>query len=132
MKKVIVFFLIFSSSVQLFAAHIIGGEMYYYNRGAGSTPGTIKYEVVLKLYRDNTPGSNGAALDPSVNFGIYKTSNGSQYKVVTGIPLDGPYTINYTVNDPCFGFQGLYYQIGYYRTTIELPTDAQGYTVSFQ
>ena len=129
MKKLLFVLFTFCFALPSQAAHIIGGEMYYYNLGPGSAANTIKYRIVLKLYRE-TPF--GAALDPSVNFAIYKTVNNSQYQVINGISLDGPHPVAYSVNDPCFGFQALNYEIGYYRTIVELPIDAKGYTVSFQ
>jgi gliding motility-associated-like protein len=128
MKKFLFVLLLLSIGFTSFADHIIGGEFYYYLR-PGAPEGQVRYELVLKLYKET---GSGAPLDQSVNFGIFRTSNGSQYRNVSGVPLEGPSYVNYSVNDPCFGFQQLLYEIGYYRTIVDLPIEAQGYTIAFQ
>jgi len=129
MKKFIFSFLFLFAILPSFAGHIIGGEMYYDYQGAGSTAGTFRYQITLKLYR----GTGGAALDPTVTFSIFNTGSNTTFTTISNIALDGPYLINYTTTDPCIvPPQTQIYEIGYYRTTIDLPSTTFGYTVAFQ
>jgi hypothetical protein len=72
MKKILLFCISFFLFSNAFAAHISGGEMSYVYLGPGTLPGTLKYQVTLKLYRDC--GSGGASLDPIVTFTVFNTA----------------------------------------------------------
>ena len=128
-KSLILLILSFFSIKGIYARHILGGEMFYDYVGPGSAPGTIEYLVTLKLYRDPA----GAALDPAVTFSIFNSSTNALVITLPGISLDGPYPIFYQTTNPCITPpQTLIYDIGYYRTSVELPISTGGYTIAYQ
>ena len=128
-KYLILFILSFFSFKESFAKHILGGEMYYDYIGPGSTPGTLEYLITLKLYRDPA----GAALDAGITFSIFKTDTHATVATISGIGLNGPFSIFYQTTNPCIAPpQTLIYDIGFYKTTVELPISAGGYTIAYQ
>ena len=88
MKKLLVIFFI-SCAIPSFARHITGGEIFYEYIGPGGTPGTSSYKITLKLFRDCFSG--GAALDPTVNIGIFDKLSGA---AVAGSPF--PVNLDHT------------------------------------
>jgi gliding motility-associated-like protein len=129
MKKILFAILLLLSFNLSKAEHIIGGEMFYQYDGVGSTPNSHKYIITLKLYR----GDSGAQLDNGITFTVFRNSNGSIVLTTPNIPRDGPYTTQWQTTNPCIiPAQTIYYQVGFYTTTIELPTSLTGYTVAYQ
>lgn len=123
--------------IQLKAGHISGGEMYYKYVGLGTGTNRV-YEVTLRLFRDCSPlGNSGgvglAELPDVVAIGVF--INGSFAPYIADrrvnrtsrqdITLQNPYTC--ITNPPA-----VCYQVGLYTTTIELPLNVTGYTISFQ
>lgn len=134
MKKILLFcisILLFSNA---FAAHISGGEMSYVYLGPGTLPGTLKYQVTLKLYRDC--GSGGAALDPIVTFTVFNTATSTQFLNIQNIPGSAIVRIQKSPVDPCIDdpielLVCFDYRI--YTTVIDnLPITPDGFTVAYQ
>ncbi len=124
------------------AAHITGGEFFYRYLGPGAAANTDRYEITLRLFRDCA--STGAALINDTNnpyrIGIFKNSDNTQYP---GPNSDGSFSviidgtvqsINITPSAyPCISpIPQVCYQIGYYKTTVDLPKEALGYKLVYQ
>jgi gliding motility-associated-like protein len=129
MKKILFLVTLILSFNLSKAEHIIGGEMFYEYDGVGSTPNTHRYKITLKLYRGNT----GATLDGSITFTVFRNSNGSVLLTTPNIQRDGPYVTQWQTTNPCIiNPPIIYYEVGFYRATIELPESATGYTIAYQ
>ena len=61
------------------AHHIIGGEMYYTYLGKGTAPNTSRYQITLKIFRDQNSSANTAPMPTEVYIGIFNTDDGKQY-----------------------------------------------------
>ena len=132
MKKFLSVFLFSMLSFSSFGNHISGGEMFYQYMGPGSSPGTKLYKITLRLFRDNLGG--GAAMPGGVYIGIFNNDNS---QAIGG----SPFTVNITssvsvpvtpppacmVNPPT-----LDYSMGSYEFTVQLSTNAHGYTAAYQ
>ena len=132
MKKFLSVFLFSMLSFSSFGNHISGGEMFYQYMGPGSSPGTKLYKITLRLFRDNLGG--GAAMPGGVYIGIFNNDNS---QAIGG----SPFTVNITssvsvpvtpppacmVNPPT-----LDYSMGSYEFTVQLSTNANGYTAAYQ
>jgi gliding motility-associated-like protein len=119
-KLILVSLLLISSSVSVYATHVIGGSLTYEHLG-GST-----YRVIFKMYRDCGPGSvnfpgsitiqvrqpNGAAFSPSKNISI---------------PISQTSILN-PVIDPCAYNPGVCVEEAIYSKIVNnLPPNAGGY-----
>ncbi|MEO6490437.1 MAG: PKD domain-containing protein [Ferruginibacter sp.] len=117
-----------------FATHISGGEMSYIYLGPGTTPGTLKYQVNLTMYKDCAAG--GADLDDFVTFTVYQNSNGSQFLNIQNIAGMDTFWIRKIPSDPCIADNienNVCFIIRKYSTIIDnLPLTAAGYTVAYQ
>lgn len=121
-----------------FALHIAGGELYYQYMGPGSTANTDRYIVTLRLFRECNPvtpeGQPAAAMPTEVELGIFLN------KEIGGTPIDSIIVRQssyneITLNSPLVCIINpprICYQIGYFSTTIELPRQPYGYTISYQ
>ncbi len=121
-RIVFIFLLLFGTlSSTSFAYHIVGGDLTY------KCLGDNEYEITMVLYRDC--GGNGAEYDSPGNIAIYNDTLFTNLKVIPSgieeIPAD--------IYDPCFAVPtGVCVQKGYYKTTVTLPQNFKGYTVSYQ
>ena len=116
------------------AAHIVGGEMIYDYLGPGSASGSSQYRITLKLFRDQL--TTGAAMPSDVWIGIFNNDNNSQFpgpgqKYDIQKSDEQPVTVNpfpsCITNPPT-----LDYHVGIFTFTVDLPTNASGYTVTYQ
>jgi len=131
-KNIFIFFLLCCFGLPAVARHIAGGEIYYEWIGQGSTPGTSKYRITLRLFRDCQ--STGAQLDPTANIGIFdKFSNLSVLGSPFSANLDHTDVIQKNGNLPCIiNAPIVCYQVGYYYLDVTLPDNASGYWVAYQ
>lgn len=132
MKKIIAFILLLSSFSDALAMHISGGEIIYEYQGPGSIPNSKRYQITLKLFRDNLGG--GAAMPAIVLIGIFNNDNnrkitGSPFAVSISnsslVPVD-PAPLCMT-NPPTID-----YSAGIFTFSIDLPNNNNGYTASYQ
>lgn len=113
--------------------HIRGGEITYRYLGAGSAAGTSRYELTLKLYVDcraNSPGQ----LDNEITFSIFNKSNLGTPTNITA-PFTNQEIIQYDPgSNPCIlnPPRDICYRLRYYKATVVLTDNANGYTVGFQ
>ena len=134
MKKYLLLILFIAFSSGVFAEHIKGGEMFYTYLGDGASPNTSRYTVTLKLYIDCN-AIDPRQLDPSVPLTIFDRANNS----VVGSPVTAPMSQERflqfdPLSNPCISNPptDICYRVRYYTTTITLPVNAAGYTISFQ
>jgi gliding motility-associated-like protein len=138
MKKYLTFLLFLFIAVPSFALHIAGGELYYTYMGPGTTAGTDRYQITLRLFRECHPvtpaGQQAAAMPSEVEIGVFaNTANGGtivQTLIVNRtefdqISLQSP--IVCIVNPPV-----VCYQIGYFTFVTDLPKQPYGYTIAYQ
>lgn len=118
-----------TGSIPAVAGHIAGGELSYKYLGVGTVPGTSRYSITLKLFRQC---SATAPLDNIVNITIYRSglstfetnvSVAISQKVVKDLKDPGPCIIN--PPQVC-------YEIGEYTTEIALPNTTNGYVLAYQ
>jgi len=122
--KQLVFYILFLLSTNVFASHIIGGEMYYDCLGGG------QYRITVKLYRDCF--SSGAAYDDPLNVTIF---NGSNQNIGTfTIDFPGSQELNLSFNgNPCVTPpSNLCVEEAIYQKVVTLPPSTNGYTLSYQ
>ena len=135
MKKYlsVVIFLIGFSDV--FASHIVGGEVFYTYLGPGAIANTSRYRVTMRLFTEcgqACGGGTSVACPPtSVIIGIF--SNAAPFARVTDITL--PRTslpwIDLTTYPACITDRPrVCYQVNTYSTVTELANTAQGYRMS--
>ncbi len=134
MKKALFIILLCSPFLSAFATHISGGEMSYAYLGPGTTSGTLKYSVTLRMYKDCNSG--GAVLDDIVVFTVFNTLTNAQVRNISGIPGSPLVTLQKIPNDPCIP-DAIEQQVCFFTrtyTTIidDLPMNSSGYTVTYQ
>lgn len=136
MKKLVFLCLSLFFLVPAFAKHISGGEMSYVYMGPGTIPGTLKYQVTLKLYRECNAPSDAAQLDPSASFTVFRNAPYQMVTTITGIPGDPIQIIQKVPDNPCIDDDielRVCFQTRTYTTIIDnLPLTVNGLTVAYQ
>lgn len=119
-----------------YSHHIVGGEMYYTYLGKGTAANTSRYQITLKIFRDQNVPPNTAPMPSEVYIGIFNNDNGEQFK--------GPYpyyivqkesetTVPVNPFPPCMSNSpDLNYHVGLFEFTVELPDNEKGYSAAFQ
>jgi len=110
-------------SSQLYASHIVGGEMYYDCLG-GTT-----YRVTVKLYRDCL--SDGAAYDMMLPVTVFNGDNIQIHNFI--IPFPGSELLDAELDNPCITLPtDICIQEAVYQATVTLPPSPTGYTLAYQ
>ncbi|GEO10271.1 PKD domain-containing protein [Segetibacter aerophilus] len=132
MKKLSILLITIFSFLQTFASHIAGGELFYEYIGQGNSTNTNKYRVTMRLFRDCH--SIGQTLQTErVVIGIYRTSGLTLYSKIE-LALQSPTpSIQLNTNAiPCLvNAPEVCFQIGVFTGTIDLPSTADGFTLSW-
>ena len=135
MRRILYIAIFLFFSIQSFATHISGGELFYQYIGPGTQPNTNKYKITMRLFRECT--SNGASLNgETVNIGIYYNASSQLYTTLllaqqwSGNP---PVIQNTPGAIPCLiGNVNVCYQVGTYSNFIDLPNNnADGFILSW-
>lgn len=136
---VVIIFLLFSTATS-FAAHIIGGEMYYTYVSPGASGNSTFYKITMILFKGDATGPNVAPLESSYIIGLYNNDNNQKYKGTSGStgdnwiisqevsPTSVPIIFPLCIQNP----PTLSYTYAVYSMTIELPNTSTGYTAVFQ
>ena len=120
MKKIIIALFILVSS-NLYASHIVGGEVYY------DSLGNDMYSVTFEIYRD----CDGSNFDAPLWFTVFN-SNGTIYSEYS-IPIPVPDTLAVVYDNPCVTPPSdICIERAIYITTITLPTTPDGYYITYQ
>ena len=115
----------------LFAAHIKGGFFTYQYLGPG-TGTNLKYRITLTVYMICDP-SSGQLSNP-INFSIFNAGT-NQFVRDVSVGITSQYTLGKVYDEPCISGNeiGCYYTIVVYDlASVELPSNAEGYTVAYQ
>ncbi|HUR30781.1 MAG TPA: hypothetical protein VMZ69_05075, partial [Saprospiraceae bacterium] len=84
---------------EIYARHIVGGEIYYECMGVGTAQNSRNYRLTMKIYRDCA--GNGAEFDDPAEIGIYSFING-KYAFVKAIDATHGLIKNIEANEnPC-------------------------------
>ncbi|MEO7211099.1 MAG: PKD domain-containing protein [Chitinophagaceae bacterium] len=135
MRRILYIAILLFFSIQSFATHISGGELFYQYMGAGTQPNTSRYKITMRLFRECT--SLGASLNGEVvNIGIYYNANSQLYTTLllnqqwSGNP---PVIQNTPGAIPCLiGNVNVCYQVGTYSNIIDLPSNnPEGFILSW-
>ncbi|GAO45587.1 hypothetical protein FPE01S_06_00780 [Flavihumibacter petaseus NBRC 106054] len=122
------------SGQSLLANHIRGGELSYKYLGAGSTAGTSRYLISLKLFIDCFQNNQGQ-FDQTVPFTVFRKSDNRQIGSPAIAPFRNQERVAYDPNsNPCIlnPPTDICYNLRYYTQEITLPDDPDGYIISFQ
>ncbi len=112
-----------SATMQTYAEHIIGGEIYYDHLG------NDQYRITLTLYRDCD--GPGAPFDAVGNITIF-TGTGAFYQMLP-VNYPGSTFIPVVLDSPCLNLPpNLCIETTSYISTITLPANATGYHISYQ
>ena len=128
MKKTVIFFLLFFTTIVSSATHIFGGELTYTHLGNNI------YELRLVVYRDCGPSNtNGTGFDAAPAIGIYNYG-GTLFTTVTASLSNAVVSeVPISLNDPCLAVPAeLCVEKAVYTVNVTLPFSTQGYTVSYQ
>ena len=137
MKRILLLCLFIVAVSDVFATHIIGGEMRYEYIGPGAAPNTRLYRIRLLLLKGSSTA--GAALQSQYVVGVFDNDNGQK---VIGTAANNNWLAveDFTgtlpvpvIASPCIQNPPvLGYTYKRYSFTIELPNNNNGYTVAFQ
>jgi gliding motility-associated-like protein len=116
-----------------FANHIKGGFFTYKYLGPGTQdPAKLRYQVTLTVYMSCT--LNSGQLTSPINFTIFDAGT-NQFLQNVSVPITQQYTLSKGKDEECItGNQAIcYYTIVVYDLpSIELASNANGYTFSYQ
>lgn len=136
MKKCIFIILIISFVMPCSAKHIIGGEMIYKYVGKGAVANTSKYQITLKLFRDENAPPDAAAMPENVFIGIFNNDDGKQFPGPFpwfDVPKQTELPVTVNPFPPCIqNAPRLSYHVGLYTFTVDLPDNNSGYTATYQ
>jgi gliding motility-associated-like protein len=137
MKKLLLIILFSVFTLNIFASHIVGGEVAYTYLGPGSQPNTSRYSLLLRLFTECGQicgGTTGVACPPTAPIiGIF--NNLSPYSRVTNVVLSltGNPQINLSTYPPCLSNQPVVcYQVNTYSAEVELTNTPAGYRFAYQ
>jgi gliding motility-associated-like protein len=132
MKRGLFIFLLLLTFSPVLAKHITGGEVVYDYKGAGTSPNTKRYEITLRLFRDNFC-VGCAAMPPSVTVGIYNNDGNILFGNYRTISISSTAPLQIISSPPCLSNTPQFdYVAGYYIFEVELPDNSKGYTISYQ
>ena len=133
MRKLLSIILLIGSFLPVFAAHITGGEIIYSYLGPGSNSTTKTYRITLRLFRDNSCPGNCAPMPASAPIAIYNNSNNALVGAIRNETIDSNIPVGIVSSPPCITNPPLFnYSVGSYTFDVELPDNAEGYTVTYQ
>ncbi|MES2003203.1 MAG: T9SS type B sorting domain-containing protein [Bacteroidota bacterium] len=130
MKKLFALFIILSLTTVGRANHLKGGWIQYSYLGPGAAANTSKYQITVRQYLDC--GSSSGQRDASVPLGIFDGATNQLIRtvIITRSGTDNPNKTDYS---PCLSSKPpVCYIIDIYTTTIDLPANTAGYTLTVQ
>ncbi len=138
MKKYLYLIILLIGFSDVFASHIVGGEVFYTYLRPGSANNTSRYRVTMRLFTEcgQICGGNTTVACPpeSVIVGIFNNVPTAFTRVrdITLPRVSLPW-INLTTYPACITDRPrVCYQVNIYSTEVELANTAQGYRMSYQ
>lgn len=135
MKKILsisIVLLLFATP--LLAEHIKGGELFYAYLGDGTTAGTSRYQLTLKLYID-CKATNPGQLNDNIPLTIFDKANNAQIGPSVIAPMTDEQFLQFDPSsNPCIGNPptDVCYRVRWYSITVTLNNNISGYTISYQ
>ncbi|MBG9377457.1 gliding motility-associated C-terminal domain-containing protein [Panacibacter sp. DH6] len=136
MKKIALLILFIQASVSLFASHIVGGEVFYTYLGPGTTAGTSRYMVSLRLFRDcNVPCNvnNVACLPSTAIVSIF--TNAAPFSTIKqlDLPLETSQSLTLRGYPACISTRpAICYEVKTYAAEVTLTDNDAGYVLAYQ
>ena len=132
--------LLFTSLVflnEIKASHIVGGEVFYEYLGPGSSAGTSRYKISLRLFRDclvQCGVGNVACLPTTAIVSVFANSAGYPRPVNTPVNVVLGPTTSISANYPlCISTKPpSCYEVKTYTATVTLPDNDEGYILAYQ
>ena len=124
LKQILSWFFILAMTLQVNAAHLVGGEIFYECLGGN------EYLITLKVYRDCFTVT-GAEFDNPANIAVYDDAG----NLVTNLtaPYTGSQQIPVIINNPCLQAPpNVCVEEAVYTVTATLPFISGGYHVAYQ
>ncbi len=116
-------FFLFLFPAEIFATHIVGGELNYKDLGNGN------YEIRLTVYRDCYNGV--PPFDNPASIGIFDANNALVANLLVFV-LDSSSVPN-AINSPCLiPPTNICYRVAHYVDTVYLPPKPGGYQLAYQ
>ncbi len=110
------------------ATHIYGGDLTY------TYLGNNLYNVRLFVYRDCGPTNvNGTDFDPTVSIGVFNPNGTLYLELQIDLISSDVEELSSDLANPCFTVPpNVCVEKALYEQTVELPFNAQGYTLTYQ
>ena len=122
-KQYILLLFLTMFSLQNFATHIVGGEIYY------DCLGSNNYRITLKLYRDCFGGQ--AAYDDPAH--VFFFNSAGVFIDSVAIPFPGAVVLPFPLSNPCLSPPtNICYEEAIYQGVVNLPPIAGGYNLTYQ
>lgn len=123
LKRFILFCFLTFSGFNLYASHIVGGEIYY------DSLGNNQYRITIELFRDCQ--NSATPFDDPIEYTVFY-ANGTFFSTYT-IFLPTPEILPIIYDDPCVTPPSdICIERAIYIDTITLPFDISGYYISYQ
>ncbi|MES2848476.1 MAG: PKD domain-containing protein [Bacteroidota bacterium] len=137
MKKYLYCILFFIGFSDAFAAHIVGGEVYYTYLGPGTAPNTSRYTITFRIFTEcgQRCGAGTTVACPPVLPIISIFDNITPYNRVADLRLTkiAEPSIDLTTYPPCITDKPpVCYQVNTYQTQVELANTFTGYRMVYQ
>lgn len=133
---VILYFLL-TICIDAFAGHINGGEVFYSYLGPGTASNTSRYQLTLRLFRDETQicgGATGLACLPIAAY-ISVFENTAPFRKIISIRINRTVSniLTLTTYPPCISSKPVVsYEAYGYSDDVTLPDNQAGYIVMYQ
>ena len=133
MKKLLSIIFLIGSLFTVLAAHVTGGEIIYSYVGPGASPSAKIYRITLRLFRDNNCPPPCASMPEFAPIAIFDNSNNTLIGGIRNQQRDSETSVGIVSSPSCLTNPPLFnYSVGSYTFDVELPNNAQGYTVTYQ
>jgi len=121
----------------IFASHIVGGEVAYTYVGPGAQPNTSRYTILLRLFTEcgQICGGNTGVSCPPTNPLVGIFVNASPYSKIVDLALSpaGNPQLNLSTYPPCLDNNPpVCYQVNTYTGQVDLADNINGYRLAYQ
>ena len=126
--RIILLILFAFSQHSVFATHIYGGDLTYQYQGNN------QYLIHLVVYRDCGPTNvNGTDFDSEVYIGVFDYQNNLNTLLTLSLSSSNTTLLPSQLENPCFTVPpNVCVEQAIYETTVNLPFDTHGYTLTYQ